>query len=461
MAGDKRATTSNGRAAENARAAENTRTAESKRATDSTRTAESKRAYADKLIARARQLSTSDAFAAPDAQEVSAHARSYEATRKHRAFSKRRMRQTIFLGVVLVVAVCAMSLCLPYYGVNTMGAASNIYAPSDVIDAYALWFQLNVMPLFDSTITTRAAAMLNGFNETHPDVVYQLVVQRGAVTLVVIACGVLLAVSGMLFQTSFRNPLATPTMLGVSDGVTLGCIIFALLGYAQAADNMALYLMLVYGCGAAAVVAVILLSRAISGRHFNVFDMLLLGTVACQLLGGINSYITNFGMDISTWENFYNLQQAGDVLSYPQTWIVVAVVFFVTIIPVVVLRFRLNLVSFDDADMRLMGARPTALRGLALILGSVMQLAALASVGQVAMLSLAVPFLVRYLMPSDFRYQLLGNCLLGILILLVCVAFQHFATIGVVTVPVGTLVSVLVVPFFVWVIALHFGRQGD
>jgi hypothetical protein len=35
---------------------------------------------------------------------------------------------------------------------------------------------------------------------------------------------------------------------------------------------------------------------------------------------------------------------------------------------------------------------------------------------------------------------------------------QHFATIGIITVPVGTIVSVLIIPFFVWVVALGRGR---
>ncbi len=317
------------------------------------------------------------------------------------------------------------------------------------------------MPLFDSTLSNRTGAMLAAFEQAHPNVIYQLVIQRGIVTLVVVACGILLAVSGMLFQTSFRNPLATPTALGVSDGVSVGFIIFSFLGYSSAGDNMPLYLVLVYGFGALAVVFVIVASRLVSGRGFNVFDMLLLGTVVCQLLGGVVSYVTTFGMDIETWERFYEIQQAGNVLSYPQTWLVVAVVFIVTTIPVWVLRFKLNLVSFPDEEALLMGVRPRVLRGVALVLASAMQLAAIASVGQVAMLSLAVPFLVRYLMPAEFRYQLLGNCILGSIVLLACVAFQHFAIIGSVSVPIGTLVSVVVVPFFVWAVAIQSQKWGD
>ncbi len=419
---------------------------------------DSSKERARNLIQAARKLQESNAFAAPQTAEA---ASAFSEVHASRIASVRSVRQTAVLGVLLVVAISALSLCLPYYGVDTMGAGGVIYSPADVVDSYALWFQITVMPLFDGTIANHAGALLAAFELEHPTVIYQLVIQRGVVTLVVIACGILLAVSGMLFQTSFRNPLATPTALGVSDGVSIGVIIFAFLGYTSAADNMPLYLALVYGCGAAAVVFVIGVSRLVSGRDFNVFDMLLLGTVVCQLLGGVVAYVSNFGMDLETWEHFYSIQQAGNVLAYPQTWLVVAVVFVVTLVPVVVMRFKLNLVSFSDEEGRLMGVRPRTLRALSLVLGSVMQLAAIASIGQVAMLSLAVPFLVRYLMPAEFRYQLLGNCILGTIVLLTCVAFQHFAIIGSVSVPVGTLVSVVVVPFFVWAVAIQSQKWGD
>lgn len=417
-----------------------------------------KNAYADEIIEAAKKLRDSNAFEPATKHDLA----TFNIAHRAHAMSKRSVRVTILLGVLLIVALSAMSLCLPYYGVNTMGGSGVIYSPADVFDSYVLWAQITFGPLFDSTISTRSGMMLNEFEAAHPGVIYQLVVQRGAVTIVVVAIGVLLAVSGMLFQTAFRNPLATPTMLGVSDGVTLGCIIFAMVGYSSAGDNLPFYLGLVYGMGALAVVVVILLSRVISGRGFSsIFDMLLLGTVICQLLGGVNSYMSNFGMDITTWERFYEIQQAGDMLQYWQTWVLVLVVFAVSVVPVLVLRFKFNLLSFNDEEGTLMGANMNLLRGAALVLGSVMQLAAIASIGQVAMLSLAVPFLVRYLMPSDFRYQLLGNIILGIVVLLACVAVQHFATIGFVTVPIGTIVSVLVIPFFVWAVALQSSKWGD
>jgi iron complex transport system permease protein len=415
--------------------------------------------YAERMIKRVRELRERDAFEPPPSivgTEVTA-ARALAVTRAE----NRHTRLTVVVFAVATLFIAALSLCLPYRGIDMMGAGGTVYAPSEVLECYKLWFEMNIAPLFDHTLYNVASLKLSQFSATHDMFMYTQVINRAVVTVIVAACGMMLALSGLLFQTAFRNPLATPSMLGVSDGVTLGCIVFATMGNGHIGDDPVLYLLCVYGFGAAAVVVVLFLSRGISGsKRYNIFDMLLLGTVITQLLGGVNSFIQNFQMDYTTWSLFYFVQQAGDALREPLVQGVVTGVFVLTLVPALVLRFRLNLIAFSDDEGRMMGARPGLLRGLALVLGSVMQLAAIASIGQIAMLSLVTPILVRYLLPSDFRSQFMGNCLVGTALLLVCILIQHFATIGFITVPVGTIVSLFIVPFFVWVIAFGKGRWG-
>ena len=419
--------------------------------------AAARKGYAKRIIARAKVLRDYDAFEVrerPGSIYVSAE-QALEETRAARRVS----RMWVLVFALLCAAIAAFSLLLPYYGIDSMGAGGTVYAPAEVLACYRLWFQMHVLPLFDATLANQTGALYAAFAQEHPDVTYSLVMNRAAVTLITCACGILLAASGLLFQTAFRNPLAAPSSLGVSDGVTLGCIIYLMLGNTSIGDDPALYLALVYGCGVAVVVAVLFLSRAMTGSaRYNVLDMLLLGTVLCQLLGGLNSFVQNFVMDDAQWYNFYDIQQAADALTEPLLQAVVAVMFVVTFVPALLLRFKLNLISFTDEEGTMMGVRAGLLRALALALGSAMQLAAIASIGQVAMLSLAVPFLVRYLMPADFGSQFLGNCIVGVAVLLACVALQHFATVGIVTMPVGTIVSIFIVPFFVWMMALGRGR---
>lgn len=460
------------------------------------------RSYSKRIIARARELTASDAFAPPErpvwpaasgdsgassdsgaiaasgdsgagAGDSEAAARrdrpartgasatyvSAEQALEEARAARASSRRWVAVFSVLCLCIAAFSLLLPYYGIDAMGAGGTVYSPTDVIACYGLWFQMNVLPLFDATLANQTASLYSDFTSAHHGVSYSLVMNRAVVTAIVAGCGILLAASGLLFQTAFRNPLAAPSSLGVSDGVTLGCVIYLMLGHASIGDDPVLYVALVYGCGVACVLGVLFLSRAMSGSaRYNVLDMLLLGTVLCQLIGGVNSFVQTFVMSDTEWYNFYDIQQAADALEQPVLQKVVAVMFVITFVPALLLRFKLNLISFTDEEGVMMGVRAGLLRMLALALGSAMQLAAIASIGQVAMLSLAVPFLVRYLMPADFTSQFLGNALVGMAVLLACVALQHFATVGVVTMPVGTIVSIFIVPLFVWMMALGKGR---
>ena len=415
--------------------------------------------YARRMMQRARELRESDAFAPPERNPQEAEVVTAAEAIAEASEERRSSRRWVVFFAVACAAIAAFSLCLPYYGIDNMGASGSMYSPADVLACYKLWFQMNVLPLFDSSLSNRTGRMLSEFDYSHPGVTYSLVMNRVAVTLITIACGMLLALAGLLFQAAFRNPLAAPTSLGVSDGVTLGCVIYLMLGNVSIAENPTLYLLLSYGCGAASVAIVLLLSRVLSGRStYNVIDMLLLGTVLCQLLSGVSGFVQNFVMTDTQWDNFYDIQQASNALVEPLVQKVFVIVFLCTFIPAFVLRFKLNLISFSDEEGTMMGVRAGLLRGLALVLGSAMELAAIASIGQVAMLSLAVPFLVRYMMPADFKSQFLGNCLVGCAVLLACMAIQQFATIGIVTMPVGTIVSIFIIPFFVWMVAFGKGR---
>jgi iron complex transport system permease protein len=419
-------------------------------------TGDKNKGYIARVIESARALRERDAFEPPP-RIVGDMISAAEAKAETRAQGRDTRRVLIAFGLATAF-ITALSLCLPYRGIDTMGYPGIVYSPTEVLDCYRLWFDLNVAPLFDNTLYNLTELKLAQFAQIHDETMYTFAINRAMVTAIVMICGMMLAVSGLLFQTAFRNPLATPSMLGVSDGVTLGCIVFATLGNNAISQDPVLYLLCVYGFGAAAVVVVLFLSRGISGgARYNVFDMLLLGTVITQLLGGANAFVQNFVMDYGTWQFFFDVQQAGDALREPLVRGVVVAVFVLTVLPALVLRFRLNLIAFSNDEGRMMGARVGLLRGLALVLGAAMQLAAIASIGPVAMLSLAVPFLVRYLMPSDFRSQFLGNCLIGTALLLTCMLIQHFAVIGIISVPVGTIVSLLIIPFFFWVVAL--GRE--
>ena len=407
--------------------------------------------YARELRRRARELYEEDAFATADDEKLTA---GLEAARERLQAERRQKRKRIAVFGAVCVVFVLLSLPLPYS--PDYANQHIVYSPSEVLDSYRLFFQMNVAPLFDPSAAPVAEQWQEDLADSSGAMTYYQVTMRFALTMLTVACAWLLAVSGMLFQTSFRNPLAVPSMLGVSDGVTVGYIVFMALGNTAMANNPALFFLCTYGCGMAIAAVVLFASRFVAGsKTYNVMDMLLIGTVIAQIAGGVVNFYVNYGMDSSSLLVYYDLLQSIDAATEPLTYAVVGIVLVATGVPVILMRFRMNLLSFSNIEARMMGARPDALRWLALACGGLMQLAALTSIGQVAMVSLAVPFLARYLFPSDFSSQLVGNLLVGVPLLLASQMLCHFIVVNFQPMNVGTLVSLVIIPVFVWMMALQ------
>lgn len=182
--------------------------------------------------------------------------------------------------------------------------------------------------------------------------------------------------------------------------------------------------------------------------------MILMGTIISQLLNVLILYVQANFMDDQMWGDYYLLTNATNVIG-PWMFGTLAIGGIVALVPVVLFRFKLNLISFSDEETRLLGVNPTKLRIVALTCGSLMILVAQLNAGQVAMVSLVVPFLVRALFGSEFRKQLGGNLLMGAIVLLVCGDLSTTIIFDGLAVGLAPVVSILVLPLFVWIMALQ------
>ncbi len=357
------------------------------------------------------------------------------------ADDKRKMRRKCLCFGIALVLLVLFSICISHSYVW------RINAPGDVIGSIGAWLHLQIVGLSDpnSYEQVRTQAL-----EAYPmmqDVVYSIME-----TFKYVVCGIMLAVSGMLYQNAFRNPIAAPSMLGVTSGVSVAIVVLVAQFGAQAVSHMGLYYLYAYAGGVIVLVLVMLGGRWIGGkRGFNVVNMLLVGTLVMQLLNVIITYAQSW-MSETEWAAYYTLQAATG-LDTGWTWLTLIVGLVVAAVPLVLLRFRLNLISFSDAETRLLGVDPNKLRILALACGSIMILTATVNAGQVAMASLVIPFVVRAVFGSEFRKQLAGNILVGAILLLVCGDIVSYVYINAVQLDLGSVVTVLALPLFVWMLA--------
>lgn len=364
--------------------------------------------------------------------------------------NKRSMRRKCVVFGIALLALFLASLCVSaeYY--------ARFYSPVDVLQCALHLPKLAFLFLADQgsyTIEHQAVVIALPM--------YDDFVARLMADIKFIFAGALLAVSGMLYQSAFRNPIAAPSMLGVSNGVSLALVVLVLQYGAAALSMIGQYYVYSF-IGGALILALVVAGGYLSSEkgHLNTVNMLLIGTVVSQLVGVIISYLQTSRMGDTSWTIYYQLQTAVG-LTTQWTYITLIGGAFVALVPVFVLRFRLNLISFSDAETRLLGVNPTALRLVALGCGSLMVLVAQVNVGQVAMASLVLPFVSRAVFGSEFRKQLAGNILLGGILLLVCGVVVQLVIVNGVPVDLGTVVTVIALPLFVWMLVIRQKNWGD
>ena len=332
------------------------------------------------------------------------------------------------------------------------GTAAVFHSFGEVADALLLWVRVS----FDGTV--------NHIQYSTKDILdqcpaYFQVLSRLAITGIAIACGAMTALSGALYQMVFRNPIAAPTMLGVGNGVTLGVVALVLV-FEGAAPFLTGFRYLFCYAGATIVLALVIgLALLIGKGRLVVVDMLLVGSVVSALAGQAIIFVTYCIFDEDAWDVFTAINEMLTVNTEPISLIVLAVALIVSIAPIALLRFKLNVVAFDEADMRLSGINPTALRGIALACATVMIISAQTHIGTIAIIALIAPYAARTWFGAEFSKQFWGAILIGAILVLACTDLSDFIGIllinnGIVlSFPVGLAANLICLPVFAWIMA--------
>lgn len=384
-----------------------------------------------------RRMTDSDAF------ELSEDAIDFRTSSDLLQEERRALRKKLIILVAALVVLFFLSLSISV-------SEYEYYSPLEVLSCLGLRIQM----FFQDVFTTATPLNVTQAMEIQPH--YYEVMTRFGISLMTVICGVLLALAGTLYQNVFRNPIAAPTMLGVSSGINMGLIALVLLFQSSASYMTGYRYLFCYG-GAILVLLVVMLSgRAVSGRRsFSVVDMLLVGSIISQLLGTVTTYIGYFYMDDTLWEVYYLISEQIKVNTEVISYISLFTVFVVGVVPIFLLRFSLNAMSFSDTDSKFLGVNANRLRFISLVCGSIMVIAAQIHCGMIAMVSLVVPHLSRFLFGAEFKKQFFGNILIGALLLLFCrniAAMIPFLEDGL---PIGTVVSFVTMPIFVWMLAIQ------
>lgn len=282
--------------------------------------------------------------------------------------------------------------------------------------------------------------------------------------------GAVLASCGAVLQGLFRNPLADPTLIGVSSGASAGAS-FAIVMGAQLLDGgLAVSLqsdtlsglpIVALGAFIGGLIAALIVYRLASGPEgTSVATMLLAGIAISALAGAINSLLSFFADNemlrrISLWQ-MGNLDSA----SWNQV-IFISVTLAILILWLPRESRALNAMLLGESEARYLGVEVEWMKRRLIILTALGVGVSVAVAGMVAFVGLIVPHLVRLLIGPDHRYLIPGSALSGALLLILADSLAK-VVVAPAELPTGVITALLGAPFFVSLLIQQriFQQQG-
>ena len=264
-----------------------------------------------------------------------------------------------------------------------------------------------------------------------------------------ILIGAILAISGAVMQGLFRNPLAAPSLIGVSSGASVGASVVIVLAGALLQSNTALGLSLV-AVGAfigSFLVTVLVYRLSTSALGTSVTTMLLAGIAVSALAGavsGLFSYYADNEMlrHISIWQ-MGNLSTANW-----QRVLVLAVVAILVLSLFPRESKSLNALLLGESEARHLGIDVQQVKRKLILLTTLGIGTAVAIGGMIGFVGLIVPHIVRLLIGPDHRWLLPASALAGGVLLLLADTIARII-IAPTELPTGILTAILGAPFFI------------
>jgi iron complex transport system permease protein len=261
-----------------------------------------------------------------------------------------------------------------------------------------------------------------------------------------------LAVCGAALQGVFRNPLVSPDILGISQGAAFGGALAIMLGI----WGLPL-IAIVFVAGMAALMLVGLLAR-VGGRTETV-TVILSGLVVSSIFSAVVSLL-QFVADpesslpaIVYWlmGSFASATWARTLIATPGLVIGAALLWS--------LRFRLNILSLEEAEAKSLGARTDRERWLIFGLVAIIVGSQVAVSGIIGWIGIVIPHAARLLVGHDHRLMLPASILLGATFTVVIDTLARTATAA--EIPLGVITALVGAPIFAVLLRRHYRERTD
>ena len=287
----------------------------------------------------------------------------------------------------------------------------------------------------------------SGLARNVESVILQVRAPRLVAALVV---GAALAAAGAAYQNLFKNPLVSPDILGVSAGCALG---------AGLAILFALPIVAIQGLAFAGGIAAVALVVAVGtwvGRRDPILTLILAGVVVGSLFGAgiaLVKYVADPYNQLPAI-TFWLLGSFGGAL--PADLAVALPVVALGLVPLVLLRWRIDLLALSEDEARSLGLDVKRLRFMVIACATLVTASAVAIAGVIGWVGLVIPHAARLLVGASFARVLPLSLVLGAAFMLAVDTLCR--TVAATEIPPGVATAFVGTPVFIALLAATFRR---
>ncbi len=278
--------------------------------------------------------------------------------------------------------------------------------------------------------------------------------------LLAVVVGAGLSISGVAIQGLFRNPLADPTLIGITSGgmlFAIGGIVFSGSVLAGVSSFLGYTTIALFSFIGSLLTTLLIFRMATFGGRTHVTTMLLAGIAVTALAGAITGLMTYFSTedqlrDITFW-TLGSLSSANwKVLLIVSPAVALTFLMLMRITP------ALDLFMLGESEASYLGVNVQRTKWIVIIFSALAVGICVSVTGIISFVALIVPHILRLLTGARHRFLMINSALLGAILLLIADTAAR-TLIAPAELPIGVLTALLGAPFFIWMLMQARGNS--
>ena len=302
-------------------------------------------------------------------------------------------------------------------------------------------YEISAYEVLDMLFSKLTASEMR-YGDMMQTVIFEVRLPRVILAMMV---GCSLSVSGAVYQCVFKNPMASPNILGTSSGAGLGTALAIIFSFGAVYTQM-----ISFAFGLLAVAITYAISAKIGRRGNLILVFVLTGILVSTVFQALISLVKYTAdpyekLPAITFWLMGSLSTAGknDIL-------IILIPFLLGIVPLFLMRWRLNILSLGDDDVKCLGIDVRNLRLIVIGCSTLLTASCVSVAGIIGWVGLIVPHIARMLVGSNFIALLPASALIGATYLLLI--DDAARSIFKAEIPLSILTALIGAPYFIYLL---------